>query len=95
MFGKYPSVEDKVRRAIMESEFVRLQADVPEYKRRAIGSVIEAAVNLGDMGIPVIVKLTDEFQTAYNVDNWVVASDFVWHCNAELTGNPRTLDLPF
>lgn len=95
MFGKYPSVEDKVRRAIMESEFVRLQSDVSEDKRRAIGSVIEAAVKLGDMGIPVIVKLTDAFQIAYNVDSWVVASDFVWNCNAELTGNPRTLDLPF
>lgn len=95
MFGKYPSVEDKVLRASMESEFVRLQSDVSEDKRRSIGAIIEAAVKLGKMGIPVIVKLTDEFQSAYNVDNWVVASDFVWHCNAEFSGNPRTLELPF
>lgn len=92
MRGKYPAIE-KERRIKMEAEFVQLQSAVSEDNQRAIASVIHAAVKLDKIGIPVIVKLTDEFQKAYNVDSWVVASDFVWHCHAELT--PFAQELPF
>lgn len=95
MFGKYPGIEDKERRAKMEAEFVELQSAVSEDNQRALASVIHAAVRLDKIGIPVIVRLTDEFQAAYNVESWVVASDFIWHCLAERMRIASTLELPF